>query len=195
MRALLIRHGQTPGNAQGRYIGRTDEPLSEQGRAAAERLGADRSVRLVYVSPLRRARETAALLFPSAEQRVLPGLRETDFGVFEGRTAGELAEDPAYRAWVDGGCRGACPGGESRAEVSRRAAAAFLEAVRASAEDAVFVTHGGVIMAILAELALPRRDYYDYQTPNLGGWQADCAEENGGLTLRRVRRFRPGSEK
>ena len=190
MRAMLIRHGRTPGNAERRYIGRTDEPLSAEGRAAAERIAPDRTRTLVYVSPLLRARQTADLLFPCAEQRVLPGLRETDFGDFEGRSADEMAEDAAYRAWVDGMCLGPCPNGESRAEVQRRTVEAFTaavcEALSAGAEEAVFVTHGGVIMSILEALALPKRDYYDYQTPNLGGWQAECSLEDGVPVLRGV---------
>lgn len=187
MRTLLIRHGKTPGNAERRYIGVTDEPLSEEGRAEAERVGADRSVKLVFVSPLLRARQTASILFPEAEQRVVPDLRETDFGVFEGRNADEMVDDPKYREWVDGMCLGACPGGESRGDVSRRAVPAFIQAVReaedAGVEEAVFVTHGGVIMSVLEELAVPRRDYYEYQVKNLCGWQADCVWGKDGLEL------------
>ena len=187
MRTLLIRHGKTPGNAERRYIGVTDEPLSEEGRAEAERVGADRSVKLVFVSPLLRARQTASILFPEAEQRVVPDLRETDFGVFEGRNADEMVDDPEYREWVDGMCLGACPGGESRGDVSRRAVPAFIQAVReaedADVEEAVFVTHGGVIMSVLEELAVPKRDYYEYHVKNLCGWQTDCAWGKDGLEL------------
>ncbi|MDO5137528.1 MAG: phosphoglycerate mutase family protein, partial [Oscillospiraceae bacterium] len=55
MRALLIRHGKTQGNSERRYIGITDEPLSEEGRAEVERVRPDSSLKLVYVSPLLRA--------------------------------------------------------------------------------------------------------------------------------------------
>ena len=189
MRALLIRHGQTPGNAEGRYIGRTDEPLSAEGRAAAARVKPDFSPRLVYVSPLKRARETAELLFPSAEQLVLPGLREMDFGDFEGRSAAELGSDPAYRAWVDGWCLASCPNGEDRLSFQRRAVAAFVEALREAEDPAVFVVHGGVVMAVLEALAEPRREFYDYWLPNLGCYEAECVETDGGLTLRNVRQI------
>ena len=193
MRTRLIRHGKTPGNALRRYIGRTDEPLSDEGRREAERLQKDETVRLVFVSPLLRARETAAILFPRARQHVLDNLRETDFGAFEGRSAEEMAEDAAYRAWVDGWCLGRCPGGESRADVQARALEAFSAGLRLAAEEgeneAVFVTHGGVIMAILEKLALPHRDYYDYAVSNLEGWQADCALEGGQIVLRGAKRF------
>lgn len=219
MQAVLIRHGRTPGNDERRYIGRTDESLSARGKAEAEKAVRDFEQKKVYVSPLKRARETAAILFPNAEQIILPGLRETDFGSFEGKTADEMTDDADYRAWVDGMCLGTCPGGESRADVTRRAVEAFEEAVReeaaresivreeAAREEAacagadcaensraslgnaaeevsvVFVTHGGVIMSILEALAVPHRDYYDYYTPNLGGWMVTCTEKDGRIIL------------
>ena len=49
--------------------------------------------------------------------------------------------------------------------------------------SAVFVTHGGVIMSILEALAVPHRDYYDYYTPNLGGWMVTCTEKDGRIIL------------
>ena len=208
MQARLIRHGKTQGNAERRYIGRTDEPLSPAGREELLKMAPDPAVKRVFVSPYLRARETASILFPNAEQCVLPGLRETDFGDFEGKTADEMAEDPAYRAWVDGMCLGRCPGGESREDVTKRAVEAFTEAVRSvrkekrepetgseeTDETVVFVTHGGVIMSILEALAVPHRDYYDYYVPNLGGWLADCAEEDGQLVLRDARSLPPPGE-
>ncbi|MBR0451585.1 MAG: histidine phosphatase family protein [Oscillospiraceae bacterium] len=191
MRALLIRHGKTQGNSERRYIGITDEPLSDVGRAEVERVRPDSSLKLVYVSPLLRARQTASILFPQAEQRVIPDLRETDFGVFEGRSADEMFDDADYREWVDGMCLGPCPGGESRGDVTRRAVPAFIEAVHdaeaAGVEEAVFVTHGGVIMSILEELAVPKRDYYEYQLKNLCGWRAECTWDDDKLVLRDIR--------
>ena len=191
MRALLIRHGRTQGNSERRYIGITDEPLSDEGRAEVERVRPDSSLKLVYVSPLLRARQTASILFPVAEQRVIPDLRETDFGVFEGRSADEMIDDADYREWVDGMCLGPCPGGESRGDVTRRAVAAFTDAIHdaetAGVEEAVFVTHGGVIMSILEELAVPKRDYYEYQLKNLCGWQAECTWNDDKLVLKDIR--------
>ena len=243
MQALLIRHGRTPGNDERRYIGRTDESLSENGRAELRLTGQDLRRKMVYVSPLLRARETAEILFPNAAQTVLPGLRETDFGIFERKTADEMAENAEYRAWVDGMCLGPCPGGESRADVTKRAVETFTfimhyemehsgrhkdvfceealgegkdadseEYLRKSSnadigktivnftdsdinlaeytgieEPVIFITHGGVIMSILEALAVPRRDYYDYYTPNLGGWIAECTEEKGKLVLHDAR--------
>ena len=187
MQVRLIRHGTTAGNAARRYVGRSDEPLCPEGRAAAERHEKDLQLDRVFVSPLKRARETASILFPNAEQIVVNGLMEMDFGDFEGRTADEMEHDPAYRAWVDDLCRGACPNGESQAAFHARVGAAFAETMQTVRADATFVVHGGVIMSILWQFAEPKKDFYEWFAPNLGGYLADCERENGRLVLRIVR--------
>jgi alpha-ribazole phosphatase len=179
VRVRLIRHGQTAGNRLRRYIGVTDQPLSPEGIEAASRCAKDPALDRVWVSPLTRARETAAILFPNARQIVIDGLREMDFGAFENRSADEMRDDPAYRAWVDGMCRAACPGGESMADLSARAAAAFADLLRQADGDVTIVTHGGVIMAILSQFAVPKKDFYDWYADNLAGFSADCRIERG----------------
>ena len=123
-RVYLIRHGLTEGNRLRRYIGRTDEPLCAAGRAALSAAPL-KGIETVYVSPLLRARETAAILFPHARQIVVDGLREMDLGAFENRSADDMKNDAAYRAWVDGLCEGDCPGGENRRGFVARTVRAF----------------------------------------------------------------------
>ena len=168
MLIYLLRHGETAWNRERRYQGLTDIPLSDRGRALLGR--ADFSPERVYVSPLLRARETAAVLFPEAEQVTVLDFREMDFGAFEGRTAEEMADDPTYRVWVAGGCRGRCPGGESLAEFSGRVWAAFTKLLEVRTERLVIVAHGGVQMAILDRYARPHRDYFDWYAPCGGGF-------------------------
>ena len=139
----LIRHGETELQAQGRYQGAVDVPLSGEGRrklsAGRESLSTDgiyRDPAVVYVSPLKRARETASILFPEAVQVVIPGFSEMNFGKFEGRNYKEMEKDPDYRAWVDGMCLGQCPGGESREEFCARTCEAFLEVLRQVPQNA-----------------------------------------------------------
>ena len=187
MHIRLIRHGMTAGNAVRRYVGVTDEPLCPEGREAAEKKPKDDTLDRVYVSPLKRARETAAILFPNAEQIIVNDLHEMDFGVFEGRTADEMEHDPVYRAWVEDLCRGACPGGESQADFHARINRAFCETVRALETDATFVVHGGVIMSILWQFAEPKKDFYDWVAENLAGFEADCIERDGAIVLLNVR--------
>lgn len=189
MRVYLLRHGRTAYNDTHRYQGVGDIPLSPAGEA--ELVPADFRPETVWVSPLSRARRTAEILFPGVRQTAVEDLREMDFGAFEGRNYREMARDAAYRAWVDGGCRAACPGGESREAFSRRVCAAFSVLLRQSreqgAERLVVVAHGGVQMAVLERYALPRRAYFDWQAPCGGGYVLEAdpgrAEQPGWLHL------------
>lgn len=182
---LMLRHGRTPGNEAHRYVGRTDEPLSAAGRAALEQMeGRFGPAPVVYVSPLRRTKETAAILFPGAYQIAVPGLREMDFGDFEGRSYADMADDAAYRAWVDSGCLGPIPNGEGRARFVPRCVAAFRAVLAADRSDRlVFVVHGGSIMAVCAELAVPKKDYFDWQPRNAGGFLLRTAGADAALEL------------
>ena len=188
----LLRHGETAYNAEKRYQGVRDIPLSDAGRAKLRR--ADFSPRTVYVSPLCRARESASILFPTAAQTVVPGLREMCFWAFEGRNYEEMEHNPAYRAWVDGGCMGRCPGGESRVEFSERVCAAFERladaAVRAGENTLVIAAHGGTQMAVLERYAVPRRDYYAWCAPNGGGYILCADRWQSEKTLELVREVR-----
>lgn len=132
MEILLARHGATAGNLLHRHLGVTDEPLCPEGRAALQPV--DEALETVFVSPLLRARETAAVLFPGAAQIPVPDLAEMHFGRFENKNYEELSDDPAYRAWVDGWCEGPCPGGESRAAFCSRTCAAFAALVSEALE-------------------------------------------------------------
>ena len=189
MRALLIRHGQTRGNAAEEFIGSTDEPLSPEGREAAERAKKDPALKKVFVSPMLRARQTASILFPNAGQIVIPDLREMDFGQFERRRVADMQKDPRYIAWSDCAGMEGPPGGESRPDVAARAVPAFEKAVRGLAEDAVFVIHGAVMMVLMDMLAEPKKDFFEFWSPNLGGFSAECVFKDGLLLLKNYERI------
>ncbi|MEJ7800529.1 MAG: histidine phosphatase family protein [Ilumatobacter sp.] len=92
---LVIRHGETEWSRSGRHTGRTDIPLTEQGRQearAAARTLAGWSVDRVYTSPLSRARETAELVEPSYELIADDSLLEWDYGIYEGETTLQTRE-------------------------------------------------------------------------------------------------------
>lgn len=166
MELILMRHAATNGNLLRRYIGTTDEPLAAEGRKAAM-LANPPSANLVYCSPLLRCRETAEICFPGAETVILPDLRETDFGLFEGKSYEDLREIPEYVRWLESNGTLPFPGGESSAEASSRALRA-LDIILANNKSAAVVTHGGTIMAMMAARGVPRRGYYDWQLPNCG---------------------------
>ena len=180
MKVIILRHGKTGANEMGQYNGLTDHPLSIEGREGARRAGVLSNVSRVYVSPLLRARQTAKICFPNAEQTVMDELREIDFGDFEGRTADGMRDDPAYRAWVDGGCVDACPNGESISGFSERTCKAFeslvRDAIRNNAENLIIVAHGGTAMAVMSRFTKKGGSFFDWMAPNCGGW---CAEIDG----------------
>lgn len=184
MEIILMRHGQTQGNVAHCYSGGgTDEPLTAEGERLALAAGVHPDVAKVYVTPLLRTQQTARICFPNAAQTVIEGLSEMHFGAFEGRTADAMADDPAYRAWVDGNCEGMCPGmgGESIATFATRvyeAFSAFMRSQLASgAQKAVLVVHGGTITALLKLFADPTRDFYHWFMPNCGGYRVTVDEK------------------
>lgn len=184
IRVYLIRHGATAGNLQRRYIGRTDEPLCDTGVRQVQALQAqDLHVDWLFVSPLLRARQTADILFPHMPLHLIENMRETDFGLFEGKTAAELADVPAYQAWVDSQCTGPIPNGEDVSHFKARCRAAFARAIADVKDDtcAAFVVHGGVVMAILEGYAQPQGCFYDYHVGN-GGYIA-CEYSDGALRV------------
>jgi broad specificity phosphatase PhoE len=126
MRLLLARHGQSPGNLQGRFMGQADPPLAPEGERQALALAARlREERLdaVYTSDLRRAAATAEIVAEAGGAVVMtdPAWRETSFGAWTGLTREEVAaRDPElWRRWRTEGHL-APPGGETPEDVQQR---------------------------------------------------------------------------
>lgn len=185
MKVYLLRHGETEYNVLKKYQGSRDIPLSDKGRG--ELVRADISPHTVYVTPLRRTVQTAEILFPDARLIPVPDLREMDFGVFEGRSYLDMADDPDYRTWVDSGCEDKIPGGEQRKEFCRRVCEAFSPLVdRALSEGEntlVILAHGGTQMAVMERYALPHKNYFEWCAPNAGGFVLDASRWQPDRTL------------
>ena len=180
MKWILIRHGQTQGNRERRYIGcRTDEPLCAEGIAQLQHRHYP-PVSRVFVSPMRRCVETANLLYPGVPQTIISGFRECDFGDFENKNYAELNGRADYQAWIESGGELPFPHGESRAQFSARCVSAF-EQIRQQDEDCAVVAHGGTLMAIMEKFAVPEGGYFDFQVRNGEGF---VMEEDG--TYRRI---------
>jgi len=126
----LIRHGETTWSAEGRHTGRTDIPLTENGRRQAAVLGkalAGTKFAAVRCSPLLRAKETCEIAGFGSVAEVDEGLREWDYGVYEGRTSQEIqAEIPGWSVWKD-----AIVGGETVEQVGARADGVIARALSA----------------------------------------------------------------
>lgn len=174
IKIYLIRHGQTPGNKLSRYIGTTDESLSEEGRDFLEKLDYPMPDAL-YVSPLLRCVETAGILFPEKEMHIIEELSECDFGEFENKNYKELSGNENYQKWIDSNGTLPFPGGESRENFKRRSLKGFQKAVaqciREEVNTAALVIHGGTIMNIMEEYADRQRPFYEWHVKNGGGYQ------------------------
>lgn len=156
---VLIRHGATMANKEHRYLGRTDEGLSEEGikeLLSYKRQGIYPNVCRLFTSPMRRCLETARVLYPGLCSTVIPEWEETDFGQFEYKNYEELKEDPAYQAWIDSGGALPFPDGESREEFIARCERGFLrmcnELCRKEAVAADISTSAGVLAVPAAKV-------------------------------------------
>jgi probable phosphoglycerate mutase len=154
---VLVRHGETEWSRAGRHTGRTDVPLTEQGRLEARAVAAQlagRRFALVLTSPLSRAAETCRLAGLGDRAQVREALLEWDYGVYEGRTTAEIrAERPGWSVWADGAV-----GGETVAEVGARADALIPELEGARGDVAVFA-HGHLLRVLAARyVGLPPGD-------------------------------------
>jgi probable phosphoglycerate mutase len=137
---VLVRHGETEWTRTKQHTGRQDIPLDDAGRREAEllrhRLAAWPFTR-VFVSPLSRARDTAALAGLGDRAEVRPDLMEWDYGAYEGRTRTDiLRERPEWNLWRDG-----CPQGETAEQVGIRADRVLSE-LRGVEGDVAIFAHG-----------------------------------------------------
>lgn len=235
MQILIIRHGRTQGNIERRYVGaRTEEHLLESEKTdlavcmneASDvntdewRMAADNKAKvhaLIALSPMKRAIETADIMFPWAKLpwkkqinrvdaecggrsgsvafsgqpvnqgiHIIEELRETDFGIFEGKTYEELNADPdtrdAYQAWIDSGGTMKIPGGESLEESQARSLEGFHKAVQKAktdgADQLIIVAHGGTVMSVMQ--CLFGGNYYDYYTGNGDGYTFELEVDDAG---------------
>lgn len=166
MRIVLVRHGETAWNVDGRHQGRScDVGLSAAGRAQARALAdrlAGQAWTRVASSPLKRARETAEIVLGGPDPRMIldPDLEEISHGAWEGLLASEVADrwPDLQRAWRERPDQVRLPGGETLAEVQARAWTALVRLTEGLTcdETLLVVTHDGVNRVLLARvLGLP----------------------------------------
>lgn len=144
-RVYLVRHGETEWSRNGRHTGRSDIPLTDEGRETARRLAPilqRQRFELVLVSPLERARATCALAgfsYASTDE----DLYEWDYGSYEGKTPQEIQElSPDWLLFRDG-----CPGGESPDQVWDRVDR-LIARVRATPGNVALFAHGHILRVL-----------------------------------------------
>lgn len=176
-RLLLVRHGQSIWNADGRWQGQADPPLSALGRLqafhAAKAVGA---VDVIIASDLERARDTALIISEAigvGPVVIEPGLRERSAGEWSGLTRDEIeAEWPGY---LD--ARKRPPGWESDESVLERVGEVLVRIEEEyEGADVLVVTHGGVVYALEAEQGVEWE-----RLANLGARQFELRD--GKLTI------------
>ena len=155
-RLILIRHGETDWNAQGRWQGHTDVPLNQNGHEQSRQLVADLEdypIDAIYTSDLRRARETARLLSQNKGIAIQadPRLREINLGVWEGLTRQEI--EKSYLKELEERRKDqfnvAAPEGETGAQVQQRSLAAIRDILSRHPTGSVAIVAHGYTLAVV----------------------------------------------
>ena len=108
------------------------------------------------------------------------GLKEMNFGRFEGQKFVHVEQDPEYLAWVAENETSAHPDGERKSDFCRRVCTTFAELVDEALENGeeqlVIVAHGGTQMAAMERFALPHKTFHEWCGPNAGGYVLDACD-------------------
>jgi broad specificity phosphatase PhoE len=148
MEVVLVRHGETEWSRDHRHTGRTDVPLTNEGRREAERLHdalAEWGFTRVMTSPLRRALDTCRLAGYGDRAELSDALLEWDYGEYEGETTDRIRESrPGWNLWRDG-----CPSGETAADVGARVDP-LVSALKQSEGEVALFAHGHVLRVLAA---------------------------------------------
>lgn len=160
---LLIRHGETDWNLEGRYQGHADIDLNSTGRRQAKKLSVrlrEEEIDAVYSSDRMRAANTAKIVFKKHKARPESGFREINFGVFEGLTHNEILEKypKVYSRWVRNLLGIRIPQGENPSVFKKRVLNTFKRIVSSNKGKAVaIVAHGGPVNVIIKHILGPKK--------------------------------------
>ena len=184
MRLILIRHGRTEANEKHLYCGSTDIPLSDAGRKELEDIKQhavypDVAGMRIITSGKQRCDETLDILFGTSRHETDPDFCEIDFGVFEMRSYEDMKDDPVYIEWISGDNEAnIAPGGESGNIMTDRVIRGIRH-LEEDGRDALLVTHGGVIAAVMAYMfPEENRNRYEWQPYCGGGYIIDTEDRS-----------------
>ncbi len=173
-RLLLIRHGEVEASYQNKFGGVIDMNLSPNGKRQAKVLAdylRGKTIDAIYASPMKRVQQTLAptLKFSRHNQKILPGLKEIDFGKWTGLGWQEVEKQFKFRSheWLEQIHRHGVPAGES-GKVFRARVEPNLQQIIAAhpGENVAVFCHGGVIrmmLALLLKLPLPKTNQFDVE--------------------------------
>ena len=189
-RVYLVRHGETEWNATRRIQGNSDIKLSVRGREQAHRLSnrlANENISCFYSSDMIRARETAQILAAPHGLEVNPiaGLRELNFGPWEGMTIEELEAKSSWSLmdYFRNPMDTHIPGGEKLTEMIERCDLAMGRIIRGHMDETIaVVAHGGSIRCIICSaLGLSHSEMWRIVLENTGLSRIDFPESGKGM--------------
>ena len=173
----LLRSGSADDGPEKRYLGQMDIPLCDAGRKNLRQMAKTLTYPLVgrvYTSPISRCIQTAGVLYPGHQPLVVEGLKDINLGAFEGKTFDQLKNDADFTRWLDNSFENAPPGGEKAADFTQRIVAAFdgiaRQMIRDKVTEVAVITHGGVVMALMAAIAFPRLPIHQWAVGNGRGY-------------------------
>jgi alpha-ribazole phosphatase len=160
-RVILVRHGETSWNEEGRYLGQADPGLNEKGKTQAQAVAellSQEEIELVFSSDLLRAVETSRVIagVHNVTVKIIPSLREIDFGEWEGLNFEDIQTryPSLLPKWLKNPFGVRIPGGETADEVRCRVKEAwnYITLIAAGEKAAVIVAHGGPLRILLCQL-------------------------------------------
>jgi len=180
MRLYLVRHGETELNKEFRFIGRTDVGLSESGisqaKSVAEHLS-EKKIKAVYSSDMLRAVQTAEIITEpfGLNVKLLEGLREIDFGSWEGLTYYEIEEMDGdhLAAWIEDPMNINIPKGETWEHFESRVLEAVNRIIKEEKDgEVIIVSHGGPIKLLVSHYYGRDPEFFNSFWPSPGKMSA-----------------------
>jgi broad specificity phosphatase PhoE len=194
VRLLLVRHGETEWNRQGRFQGQIDVPLNDNGRAQARKAGEflkDIQIDFAVSSSMLRPKETAELILehhPQVELKLSDQMREISHGLWEGKFETEIEQEypGLLQQWKDAPETVQMPEGENLQQVWERAIAAWRSIVETAqpGTTGLVVGHDAINKAILCHLFnLSPEHFWTFKQGNGGVTVIDYPKGANGLPV------------
>lgn len=180
MKYYFFRHGESEANKAKLFAStKIDPSLTENGKQQAANMCEvmkDFPVERIYVSPLKRTKETAGIIFPGKVLMIEESLRETDVGLLDGESYTAPANWKKYKdvvdAWESGNHSARFEGGESNVEIKARIVKFMSRANKECKERAAFVAHSDIL-----------RSFFWFFCENRGKTMQDNYMDKGRLTI------------
>lgn len=176
MKLYLVRHGETELNKEFRFIGRTDVGLSESGRLQAKAIAgrlSENKIKAIYSSDMLRAMQTAEIVALPHRLTVKPvkGLREIDFGNWEGLTYYEIEEMDGdhLAAWIEDPININIPRGETWEHFENRVLKSVNHIINEEKDgEVIIVSHGGPIKLLVSHYYGKGPEFFNSFWPSPG---------------------------